>query len=127
VGAWNTVFGYLVFVGLDTGFSHLVTRRYVAYMSAMILGNIIAIVNAFIFHKYITFKSPVKGRGIVLEFARFCTTYLVTFGVSVVLLPLIVELGGIDPKTAGALVILICTGISYLGHSRFSFRREFTC
>lgn len=122
MGAWNTLFGYLVFVGLDTGLSYFVSRRYLAYMSAMILGNIIAIVNAYIFHKTITFKSATKGKGIVLEFTRFCMTYLVTFCVSLVLLPLFVEAGGIDPKMAGALVILLCTAISYLGHSRFSFR-----
>ena len=127
VGAWNTLFGYLVFIALDTGLSHIVSKRYVAYMSAMILGNIIAIVNAYIFHKTITFKSTTKGKGTVLEFTRFCMTYLVTFCVSLILLPLIVELGGIDPKTAGALVILLCTAISYLGHSRFSFKREPAC
>ena len=93
----------------------------------MILGNIIAIVNAYVFHKYVTFKSPVKGKGIVLEFTRFCMTYLVTFCVSLVLLPLFVEAGGIDPKLAGGVVILLCTAISYLGHSRFSFKRGPAC
>lgn len=124
MGAWNTLFGYLVFVGLDTGLSYIVSRRYLAYMAAMILGNIIAIVNAYFFHKTITFRSATKGKGAVLEFSRFCMTYLVTFCVSLVLLPLFVEVGGVDPKMAGALVILLCTAISYLGHSRFSFKRE---
>ena len=127
MGAWNTLFGYLVFIALDTALSHIVSKRYVAYMSALILGNVIAIVNAYIFHKTITFKSATKGKGTVLEFTRFCMTYLVTFCVSLILLPLIVELGGIVPKTAGALVILLCTVISYLGHSRFSFKREPAC
>ena len=57
MGAWTILFGYLVFIALDTALSHIVSKRYLAYMSAIILGNIIAIVNAYIFHKTITFKS----------------------------------------------------------------------
>ena len=59
IGIWNGIFGYLVFFILDTIFEHLFAKRYFAYMSAMILGQIIATINAFIFHKYITFKSKV--------------------------------------------------------------------
>ena len=68
VGIWNTIFGYLIFIILDTTFEALFTKRYFSYMSAMILGQIIATINAFIFHKYVTFKSEVKGKGFILEF-----------------------------------------------------------
>ena len=121
VGIWNTVFGYLVFILLDMLFENVFHKRYVAYMSAMILGQIIATVNAFIFHKYITFKSEVKGKGIIGEFFRFCLTYVVTFILSLFLLPFFVEIISFNPRTSGAIVILICTVISYVGHSRFSF------
>lgn len=124
VGVWNTIFGYSVFCLLDTLFSHLFSARYIAYMSAMVLGQIIAVINAYIFHKYITFKSTVKGKGIIIEFLRFFMTYVVTFCLSLILLPLFVEIGHITPKISGAFVILICTIISYLGHSRFSFRLQ---
>jgi putative flippase GtrA len=122
IGGWNTIFGYVVFCLLDMLFSHFFTARIVAYMSAMVLGQIIAIVNAYIFHKYITFRSGAKGLKLISEFLRFCTTYIVTFVLSLILLPLFVEEIGITPKIAGAFVILVCTIISYLGHSRFSFR-----
>ena len=121
VGIWNTVFGYLVFILLDMLFENVFHKRYVAYMSAMILGQIIATVNAFIFHKYITFKSEVKGKGIIGEFFRFCLTYVVTFVLSLLLLPFFVEIIDFHPRTSGAIAILICTVISYVGHSRFSF------
>ena len=53
VGIWNTVFGYLVFVVLDTLFESIFIKRYFAYMLAIVLGHIIANINAFIFnHKY---------------------------------------------------------------------------
>jgi len=124
VGVWNTIFGYLAFVGFDILFTSFFTKRYVAYMSAAILSNVLAIINAYIFHKNITFKSKVKGVGIFYEFLKFSTTYLVTFCLSLILLPLFVEFLNMDPKIAAAAVILCCTIISYLGHSRFSFRRS---
>jgi putative flippase GtrA len=124
VGFWNTIFGYLVFIGFDSLFTPLFSKPYAAYMSAAVLSNILAIINAYIFHKYITFKSEIKGIGVLFEFFRFSTTYLITFCLSLVLLPFFVEITHMTPKIAAAFVILCCTVISYLGHSRFSFRSK---
>ena len=95
-----------------------------AYMSAMLLGQIIATVNAFICHKYVTFKSEINGKGIVTEFFRFCLTYVITFSLSLLLLPIFVEIVHLHPRIAAAIVMLICTIISYIGHSRFSFQNN---
>ena len=122
VGIWNTIFGYGIFCLFDTVFSWLFSTRFAAYMCAMVLARILAVINAYICHKYITFKSEAKGRAIIAEFFRFSTTYVVTFCMSLVLLPAFVEIGHIHPKIAAAIIILICTVISYVGHSRFSFR-----
>lgn len=124
VGLWNTIFGYLVFIGFYSLFAHVLSKPYAAYMSAAVLSNILAIINAYIFHKFITFKSEIKGIGIILEFFRFSTTYLVTFCLSLVLLPFFVEIMRMTPKIAAAFVILCCTVISYLGHSKFSFHHS---
>ncbi|OPY84486.1 MAG: GtrA-like protein [Smithella sp. PtaU1.Bin162] len=123
VGIWNTIFGYSAFVGLDILFTYLFPKRYLAYMSAAILSNILAIINAFIFHKYITFKSKVRGKAIIAEFVRFFSTYLFTMILGLILLPFFVEVLGIDPKISGALLIPVTVIISYFGHSRFSFRK----
>lgn len=122
VGIWNTFFGYLVFVGFDSLFTPFFSQRYVAYMSAAVFSNILAIINAYIFHKYVTFKSRIKGIGIIFEFFKFSTTYLITFCLSLLILPLFVEILNVTPKIAGALVIFCCTVISYVGHSKFTFR-----
>ncbi|MFC1567425.1 GtrA family protein [Thermodesulfobacteriota bacterium] len=124
VGIWNTVFGYLVFIILETLFSKILSPRYIAYMSAMVLGQIIAVINAFVFHKYYTFRSSTKGKDLLKEFFRFTTTYIFTFVLSLILLPIFVEICNIQPKIAGAIVILILTIVSYLGHSRFSFKQK---
>ena len=126
VGTWNTLFGYIVFVVLDTTFQKSISIKYVAYMSALVLSNIISIINAFIFHKFITFKSPVKGLKIIPEFLKFFLTYIATFSLSLILMPVFVELFGINTKISAALIIFICTIISYLGHSRFSFKNQKT-
>jgi len=124
VGIWNTIFGYGLFCLLDTLFAWLFSTRSVAYMCAMGLAQPLAVINAYICHKYITFKSEAKGKAIIAEFFRFSTTYVVTFCLSLVLLPALVEIGHIQPKISAAIITLICTVISYLGHSRFSFRKH---
>jgi putative flippase GtrA len=93
-------------------------------MCAMVLSQILGVINAYIFHKYITFKSGAKGKAIIAEFFRFATTYAITFCFSLVLLPALVEIGHIHPKIAAAIIILICAVISYIGHSRFSFKLQ---
>jgi putative flippase GtrA len=80
VGLWNTVFGYAVFVSPDFLFTPLFKTRYAAYMLAAVLSNILAIINAYIFHKFFTFRSPLRGIAIVPEFMRFfqciCSAFL---------------------------------------------------
>jgi putative flippase GtrA len=124
VGVWNTAFGYLVFVGLDHVFSYIFSKRYLAYMSAAVLANILAITNAYIFHKYITFQSQVRGKGIFLEFARFASTYLFSAILGLILLPFLVEVLGLAPKISGAMLIPLTIVVSYLGHSRYSFKHR---
>lgn len=122
VGIWNTIFGYFVFVACDYLFERLFSPRYVAYMSAAVLSNILAIINAYIFHKHITFQSTVRGKGILIEFARFFSTYLFSMILGLILLPVSVEALGIEPRISAALLIPVTTIISYIGHARFSFR-----
>jgi putative flippase GtrA len=122
VGIWNTIFGYGIFCLFDTLFTWLFSTRPAAYMCAMVVTQVLATINAYICHKYITFKSEIKGRAIIAEFFRFSTTYVLTFCLSLILLPVLVEIGHIHPKIAAAIIILICAVLSYLGHSRFSFK-----
>ena len=122
VGIWNTIFGYGVFCLLETLFTQLFSSKFAGYMVAMVLAQILAVTNAFIWHKYITFKSKVKGKAIIAEYFRFSATYVVTFVLGLVLLPAFVEIMHMTPKIAAAIITLICMVFSYLGHSKFSFR-----
>ena len=121
IGVWNTIFGYLVYISLDYLFTFVFQKRYLAYMTAAVLANIIATISAFLFHKHITFKSTVRGKGVIIEFFKFYSMYTVTNILGLVLLPFFVEVLKIDPKISGALLIPVVAIISYFGHSRFSF------
>ena len=124
IGVWNTIFGYLVYISLDHLFAMIFQKRYVAYMTAAVLSNIIATISAFLFHKHITFKSTVKGKGVIIEFFKFYSTYTATNILGLALLPFFVEVFKIDPKIAGALLIPLVAIVSYFGHSRFSFKQH---
>ena len=122
VGIWNTIFGYLVFVGLDSLCEWVFSRRTVAYLVASLLANVLAITHAYIFHKFVTFRSPVKGKNIFIEFARFFSTYVVSIFLGMILLAFFVESLSLQPKTAAAVIIPLTMLVSYFGHSRFSFK-----
>ncbi len=124
VGIWNTLFGYGIFIGIERLLAYVFEKRSMAYMTAMLLSNIFAIINAFIFHRHFTFQSQAKGIAVVSEFIRFSTTYVLTFFLSLILLPIFVEIFLVTPEIGGALVILICTVVSYAGHTKFSFKHR---
>jgi putative flippase GtrA len=121
IGAWNTIFGYLAYISLDYLFTFIFQKRYLAYMTAAVLSNIISTISAFLFHKHITFKSNVRGKGVIIEFFKFYSTYTVTNILGLGLLPFFVEVLKVDPKISGALLIPVVAIFSYFGHSRFSF------
>ncbi len=93
-------------------------------MTAAIISNIIATISAFLFHKHITFKSTVRGKGVMIEFFKFYSTYTATTILGFALLPFFVEVLKIDPKISGAFLIPIVAIVSYFGHSRFSFVKK---
>ncbi len=121
-GTWNTLFAILIFMGLNSMFAHLFDRRYIAYMSAYALTNILSIMNAFVFHKYLTFRSRAKGLRLVTEFIRFFCTYAFVFTLAMALFPVLVEGFHITPNIANVIGIFISMAVSYFAHSRFSFR-----
>jgi putative flippase GtrA len=123
VGGWNTIFGFLIFVALYKLFSKIFKIDYFAYTSAQIIGTLLAVINAYIGHKYFTFKSIVRGRKMVFEFLRFSITYGLTFLISLILMPLLVEVLKIKPIIAGIFINLLVITTSYIAHSRFSFKR----
>lgn len=116
VGGFNTAFGF----GLFTGFYLLLNDHRWGYMVALVIAQVIATVVAFVLYRTLVFR--VRGN-LRVDFLRFCSVYLVSFLINAAATPFCVEVLGLNPLLAQALVIAVTTLASYLGHSRFSFRR----
>lgn len=116
VGGVNTVFAYLLFVGFEVVFGG-------QYFISLVLSYAIATLLAFVLHRRVTFG--VQGReGIVADFLRFESVYVVMFLVNAALLPLFIEVVGWPSFLAQAVIVVITTVGSYLAHKFFTFTRR---
>lgn len=122
IGAWNTAFGYIVFWALYGVFAKVFRVQYFAYTTAQVVGWVIAVANAYVLHRRVTFRSGTRGRAAVLEFLRFMQTYVAMFVVGLVLLPLLVEVVGLGPRVAALVATAITVVMSYIGHRFITFR-----
>jgi putative flippase GtrA len=118
VGGFNTVFGYAVFVALE-----LTIGVRIGYLLSLYSAYLIALMVGFALHRHFTYQ--VTGTGnILLDFMRFSGVSLVALAVNTAALPLLVELGGLSPIAAQAIIVVFTTLVSYFGHKLFSFRRN---
>jgi putative flippase GtrA len=113
-GAWNTLFGYLIFAVLYTLFSSRIH-----YMILLIISNIFSITNAYISYKFFVFRT--KGN-YLKEYMRFYVVYGTSIVLSLVLMPAFVELLHINPLIAQAVIIVVTVIFSYTGHKNYSFK-----
>ena len=124
VGGWNTLFGFLVFILFYKIAGKIFKVDYFAYTTAQIIGTILSIINAYIFHKHITFQSKAKGKNMLIEFLKFSTTYVVLFLLGLIIMPFLVEVLKIKPIPSAICLNTIVIFSSYFGHSRFSFKKK---
>jgi putative flippase GtrA len=118
VGGTNTVVGYGLFLLFN-----LVAGEVIGYIGSLYLSYVLAVVLAFVLHRRFTFRI-VGSDNLVVDFARFASVYIVSLAINTVALPLLVELAGLTPSVAQAIVVVVTTLISYAGHKWFSFRRS---
>jgi putative flippase GtrA len=76
---------------------------------------------AFVLHRRLVFR--VRGN-VLLDLGRFELVYIGGLGANMVLLPLMVEVGGLPVIAAQLIVVAIMAPLSYLAHRHFSFRRS---
>ena len=123
VGAANTGIGFLLFVGFSLTVgqaAEVAWGREAASVVTLACAHIVATCIAFVLHRYVVFR--VRGQ-IWLDFLRFQTVYLVTFGINLVALPLLVFLG-VERILAQLLITVVTVVVSWFGHRYFSFRRR---
>jgi putative flippase GtrA len=125
VGAFNTGFGYVLFVALNYLF-----RRFGLYGSemAVFIGNMITITVAFLGYKWFVFRT----RGQYLrEWLRCVSVYGTTMIFSLITLPPLTLLlrrwygpTQTSSNIAAAILTVVTVAGSYFGHKHFSFRRS---
>lgn len=118
VGGVNTVFGYAVFAGL-----YLAAGQRIGYLGSLYISYVVGVSLAFVLHRRVTFRAHETGGNPVLDFVRFASVYVVSLAVNTIGLPLLVELGHLPALGAQAIMVVVTTIISYVGHKYFSFRR----
>jgi putative flippase GtrA len=125
VGAFNTGFGYGLFVALNYLF-----RRLGVYGSeiASLLSNVIAITVAFLGYKWFVFRTQGNYLG---EWLRCISVYGTSMVFSLIMLPPLTLLlrrwfGATQTASnlAAAILTFVTVVASYFGHKHFSFRRS---
>lgn len=122
VGGFNTVFAFLLFAALEATAGRALDRagNLVAGSLVPLLGSYaVAILVAFALYRRLVYR--VHGH-VLRDLGRFVSVYVVSITLNAVLLPLLVAVG-VPRLGAQALLVVLITVVSYVGHGRFSFRR----
>ena len=114
VGAVNTVVGFLCFAGF------LVVLGQQSYLVALVCAHVVSVLVAFVLYRFVVFR--VRGH-LLADLWRFETVYLSALAVNFVLLPGLVEIAHLPVLLAQALIVLVTSVMSWVGHKHYSFRR----
>jgi putative flippase GtrA len=123
VGAINTVVAFGLFVACSESVGHFVDHRFGKVAGTLVtigIAHVLSVLFAFVMHRRFVFR--VRGH-MLRDLVRFWSVYLTSFCISVVAVPVLVELG-LDRILAGVIVVAATTLLSYFGHRHFSFRRS---
>jgi putative flippase GtrA len=117
-GGINTAVGYGLFVLSELSIGH-----WIGYIGSLYVSYLLGVTSAFVLHRRFTFRAHETGGSLGVDFLRFASVYVLALVVNTVGLPLLVEFGHLVPIAAQLIMVVITTVISYLAHTRFSFRR----
>lgn len=115
VGAWNTLIGYLLFAGLV-----LTLGERVHYTILLLVAHVISVLEAFVAYRVIVFR--VRGN-VLRDLVRFWSVYAIALAVNLAVLPVLVDVVGIDVLIAQAGLVVATIVSTYVANRRFSFRR----
>ena len=115
VGGWNTLFGYLAFVGLY----YLLADKW-NYIAILVLLNVITITVAYAGYKFFVFKT--KGN-YLREYLRFYVVYGTGFVVNVALFPVLTYWLEINAYISQMIITGLVIVMSFFAHNNFSFKK----
>jgi putative flippase GtrA len=115
VGGLNTVFGLGIFPLL----MWVLRPFHLFYMIPLVMSYPLGIVFSYATNKFITFRTK---KNYVAEFGKFSTFYIINFLVNLAVLPICVEWFHLPPIPSQFTFALLGVMLSYLWHSRITFR-----
>lgn len=115
VGGINTVVGFLWFALFEA-----TVGRLAGYLVSLAFAHVASVLCAFVLYRRLVFV--VRGN-VLIDLLRFEMVYLVAIGINFAALPLLVEIAGLPPLAAQAIIVTVTTVVSFIGHRYFSFRR----
>jgi putative flippase GtrA len=121
IGGINTGVGFVLFVAADLTLGRWLNSvsSVAASLATLLVSHLAAAVIAFALYRRLVFR--VRG-SILLDFIRFESVYLIPLAVNAFVLPMLV-VWGMNRILAQAIILVVMTAVSYLGHQYFSFRR----
>jgi putative flippase GtrA len=114
VGAWNTLFGYLVWALLQ-----YLLHDYIYYLVILVIAWFPSVLNAYVCYRHFVFRS--KG-SVWRELPRFSLVYLGTLCLGLIGLPILLRVLPFSIYVTQALLTAVVVVLSYLSHKYFSFR-----
>ena len=118
VGAVNTVVGYAFYA-----LYYSLWGQTIGPLGSLFAAHLTVSTGAFVLYRRFVFR--VSGH-LLRDYLRFQSVYVLSFAANAVLLWVTVTVLGWNPYLAQALVLVVVTVSSYLGHRFFSFRRSAT-
>ena len=118
IGGINTLIGYSLFILLDLFFFYIFILEN-SYFYANIIARPIAILISYSLHSKYTFKMS------IFDFKRlikFSSGYVITYILSVVLLPIMVEYFSIHPWLSNFILIIIFGIINFFYQKYWTFK-----
>lgn len=116
VGAVNTALGLTVFTSLQ-----LLLGEQLTYVGVLLITHVVGVLVAFALYRWYVFR--VTGH-VLRDLLRFWSVYLAGLGLNVVVLAVGVEVLHQPAVLVQAAVFVGTPLLTYVGHSRFSFRRK---
>lgn len=115
IGAFNTIFGYLVFLAL-----YRALGADIHYLIISAAAHALSVIVAFAGQRTLVFRSAKPWPG---EFIRYNISLLFSFLSGLLSLYVLVEFADLKPTVGQAITVVFTVMISYLAHRYYSFKR----
>lgn len=120
----NQKIRFLFVGGINTSLSYgiyfILSYIGVWYILANTIGVLISTINSYFWNKYFVFKTVKKS---FKEIIKFVFVYIIQYIFGIIFLFFFVDILNLNKYISGALGIVFCAIISYVGHKYFTYKK----